>query len=97
MSCVCEEVTRREIHEELTRRGTCYFGSVEESDHKDANMAMDVPFEEDCEHEWAEAWVDIDGQELDPQNVEESKSTGDEMVQENERTRRDSQRALQDT
>ena len=41
-----EEVTRRDIHEALTTRGRHCFGSVEESDVKDANMAMDVPMED---------------------------------------------------
>ena len=46
-------VTRRDIHEDLTIRGR----SVEESDDKNANMAMDVPVEQDHERELAQAWM----------------------------------------
>ena len=38
-----EEVTRRDIHEALTTRGRHCLESVEESDDKDADVAMDVP------------------------------------------------------
>ena len=41
--------------------------SVEETEDKNANRAMDLPIEEDCEQELAEAWNDIDGQELKPE------------------------------
>ena len=61
-----EEVTRRNIHEHLTTRWRYYLGSADESDDKDANMATNVPIEEDYEQELAEALDDIDGQELDP-------------------------------
>ena len=44
-----EELTRRGIHETLRTRGRCCIGSVEESEDKNANIAMDVPVEEDCE------------------------------------------------
>ena len=45
-------------------RGRYNYGSVQESEDKNANMAMDVPIEEDDEQEPAEAWDDIHGQEL---------------------------------
>ena len=56
VSCLREEeVTRRDIHEDLTTRVRHYFGSVEESDDKDVNMATNVAHEEDYEQEVAEA------------------------------------------
>ena len=50
-----EELTRRDIHEAVMARGRYYFGSVEESGDKNANIAMYVPIEEDYEQELAEA------------------------------------------
>ena len=38
-----EEVTWRDIHEELTTRGRDNFGCADESDDKDVNMAMAYP------------------------------------------------------
>ena len=74
VSCVCEEeVTMRDIHEELTTRGKYDSGSVEESDDKDLNMSMDVPLE-DYDQELAEACVDIDGQELDPETARKARA-----------------------
>ena len=64
-----EESTRRDIQEALRTSGRYYMGSVQESEDKNANMAMDVPIEEDYEQELAEAWDDVDGQELDPETV----------------------------
>ena len=56
-------------------------------------MAMDVPIEEYHEQELAEAWDDIDGQELDPEVVE-STCTGDGMVQEDECVREETHRGV---
>ena len=56
VSCLREEeLTRRDIHEALMTRGRYYLVSVEESVDKNANVAMDVPIEEDCEQQHAEA------------------------------------------
>ena len=41
---------------------------------KNANMAMDVPIEEDYDQELAEAWDDIDGQELHPETVKKARA-----------------------
>ena len=50
VSCLCEaELTRRDIHEAATTRGRYDVGSVEENENKNANMAMDVPIDEDYE------------------------------------------------
>ena len=67
-----EGLTRRDTHEALRTRGRYYVGSVEESEDKNANTSMDVPSEEDYEQELAEAWDDIDGQELDPEAVKKA-------------------------
>ena len=67
-----EELTRRDTHEALRTRGRYYIRNVEQSEDKNANRAMDVPSEEDCEQELAEAWDDIDGQELDPEAVKKA-------------------------
>ena len=46
-SCLCEEeVTRTDIREGCTTRGSYQVGSVGESD-REANMAMNLPLEED--------------------------------------------------
>ena len=75
VSCWCEvELTRIEIHEAVTIRGRYYLGSVEENDNKNANMAIDVPFEEDYEQKLAEAWGYIDGQELEPEVVKKARA-----------------------
>ena len=75
VSFLCEEeVTRREIHEEWTTRRRYDFGSIEESDDKDANMAMHVPLEENYEQELVEAWDDIDGPELEPEMVRKARA-----------------------
>ena len=58
-----EELTGRDIHDAVMTRGRYYFGSVEENEDKNANMALDVPIEEDYEQELAEAWDGIDGEE----------------------------------
>ena len=63
----------RRLHEALRTRGRYYIGGVEESEDKNANMAMDVPAEEDYEQELVEAWGDIDGQELDPKTVKKAR------------------------
>ena len=62
-----EVLTKRNIHGTVTTRGRYYFGSVQENENKNANMVMNVPMEEDHEQELAEAWDDIDGQELYPE------------------------------
>ena len=69
-----EEGSRRDTHEALRTRGRYYIGNVEESKDKNANIAMDVPNEEDYEQELAEAWDDIDGQELDPEAVKKARA-----------------------
>ena len=52
VSCLSgEESTRRDIQEALRTSGRYYIGSVEERENKNANMAMDVPTEEDYEQE----------------------------------------------
>ena len=61
----------RRLHEALRTRGRYYIGSVEESEDKNATMAMDVPAEEDHEQE---LWDDIDGQELDPETVKKARA-----------------------
>ena len=58
----------------LTTRRRYYYGSVEESDDMEANMAMDVPIEEDYEQDLVEASNDIDGQELDPEMVRKARA-----------------------
>ena len=58
----------------MTRRGRYYLGIVEENDNKNANMAMDVPFEEDYEQKLAEAWDYMDGQELEPVVVKKARA-----------------------
>ena len=40
---------------------------------------IDVPLEEDCGQEEAEAWDDIDGQEFDPGMVRERTCIGHEL------------------
>ena len=53
MSCLREkELTRGDVHEAVMTRGRCYLGSAEENEDENANMAMDVPVEEDCEQTW---------------------------------------------
>ena len=75
VSCLREEeATRRDIHEALTTRGRYYLGSVEESEDKNVNMAMNVPIGEDYEQEFAEAWDDKVGQELDPEVVRKARA-----------------------
>ena len=75
VSCLSgEKSTRRDVQEALRTRGKNYIRSVEESEDKNANMAMDVPAEEDYEQELVEAWGDIDGQELDPKTVKKARA-----------------------
>ena len=69
-----EELTRRDIREAVMTRGRFHLGSVGESEDKNANPAMYVPIEEDYEQEMAEAWRDIDGQELDPEAVRKARA-----------------------
>ena len=67
VNCLREEdLSRRDIHEAVMTRGSYYLGIVEESEDKNANMALDVPIEEDYEQELAETWDDIEGQEFEP-------------------------------
>ena len=56
------------------QEGHTTFGSVEVSEDKNANMAMDVPIEEDYEQELAEVWDDIDGQELKSEEVRKARA-----------------------
>ena len=87
VSCLRVEVpTKRNHHGTVTTRERHYFGSVEETENKDANVAVDFPMEEDYEQELAEAWDDNAGQELDPEVVRKARF-GDGMVQEVERVR----------
>ena len=77
-----QETTRIERHEELTKNGRYYLGSIEESDGKDETAAMFVQIKEDYAQEWlADACDDIDGSELDPA------CTGVGVVQEDARER----------
>ena len=69
-----EELTRRDTQKAVMTRGRYYLASVEESEEQNANMAMDVPIEEDHEQELAEAWDDIDGQELEPEVVRKARA-----------------------
>ena len=55
-------------------RGRYCIGSVDESEDQNANMAKDVPLEEDYEQELIEAWDDIDGQELNPETVKKARA-----------------------
>ena len=47
---------------------------VEESGDKNENLAADIPPEEDYAQELAEAWDDIDGQELDSETVKKARA-----------------------
>ena len=44
------------------------------NEDENTNMAIDVPSEEDYEQELAEAWDDIDGQELAPDVVRKARA-----------------------
>ena len=73
--CLCEaELTRRDIPEAVTTRGRYDVGSVEENENKNANMAMDVPIDENYELKLAEASDYIDGQEVEPEVVKKARA-----------------------
>ena len=56
LSCSREEkLTKGAVHETSRMRGRYYMGSVEESGGKNANMAMDVPIEEDYDQQLTKA------------------------------------------
>ena len=75
VSCLREEeLMKRDIHRTTTTRGSYYIGSVEENENKNVNMAVDVPPEVGYAQELAEAWDDIDGQELDPEVVRKARA-----------------------
>ena len=65
MSCVCEEkLTRGDVHEAVMTRGRYYLGSIKENEDKRANMAMDVPIEEDYEQELAKPGTTLTAKNL---------------------------------
>ena len=66
-------------------RGRVNIGSVEEGGDKNANMAMDVPIEEEYEEVLTEAWDEYRWPRTRSRDSEEGTRPGDGMVQKDER------------